>query len=66
MTIRINGKDEDVIEKETIRTYLQRRGFCETRVAVEQNGVIVPKAAYDTQYIADGDTLEIVSFVGGG
>jgi sulfur carrier protein len=36
------------------------------RVAVEVNLKIIRKADYVTQGIADGDSVEIVNFVGGG
>ena len=35
-------------------------------VAVEQNLEIVPKAEYSTRLIREGDSIEIVQFVGGG
>lgn len=35
-------------------------------IAVECNEVIVPKDKYGETIISDGDTIEIVSFVGGG
>ena len=36
------------------------------KVAVERNGVIVPRSTLAAVTLADGDTLEIVHFVGGG
>ena len=36
------------------------------KVAVERNGLIVPRSALADVAIAEGDTLEIVHFVGGG
>ena len=36
------------------------------KVAVERNGVIVPRSTLDGVALADGDVLEIVHFVGGG
>ena len=36
------------------------------RIAVERNGDIVFKAEHDVTVLQDGDSLEIVSFVGGG
>ena len=36
------------------------------RIAVEKNGVIVPKSRYADTAVAAGDTLEIVGAVGGG
>ena len=36
------------------------------RVAVEKNGEIVPKAEYSHTVLKNGDSVEVVSFVGGG
>jgi thiamine biosynthesis protein ThiS len=36
------------------------------RVALEQNGAIVPRAVWPQTPLAAGDRLEIVHFVGGG
>ena len=36
------------------------------RVAVEHNRRVIRRATYDTATIGDGDTIEIVNFVGGG
>jgi sulfur carrier protein len=36
------------------------------RVAVEQNGAIVPRTQWATATLADSDRLEMVHFVGGG
>ena len=50
----------------TLSDYLRGTSYDLTRIAVEKNGEIVPKAAYSTTVLADGDALEVVSFVGGG
>ena len=36
------------------------------RIAVERNGVIVPRSRYAETSLAEGDRLEIVGAVGGG
>ena len=41
-------------------------GFDFGRIAVERNGDIVPKGLYGQTVLRDGDTLEVVRFVGGG
>ncbi len=41
-------------------------GYSLGRIAVARNGEIVPKAQYDKVILEDGDTVEVVSFVGGG
>ncbi|MCC8161777.1 MAG: sulfur carrier protein ThiS [Lachnospiraceae bacterium] len=63
--VKINGNPEDVAGM-TLLAYLQREGYTLDRLAVECNEQIVPKNDYGNQLLADGDVLEIVSFVGGG
>ena len=63
---KINGNPTDLAVKTTIQDYLQAHNYQIERVAIELNGQILPKSAYESQEIKDGDTLEIVSFVGGG
>ncbi|MBR4124719.1 MAG: sulfur carrier protein ThiS, partial [Victivallales bacterium] len=46
--------------------YLAVQGYEVTRLAVERNGEIVPKAQYAQTVLQDGDAIEIVRFVGGG
>jgi thiamine biosynthesis protein ThiS len=36
------------------------------RIAIERNGEIVPRAAWERVLLQSGDKLEIVQFVGGG
>lgn len=63
--IKINGETVEV-QGMTLADYLAAEGYQLTRVAVECNGEIVPKAEYGAKILQDGDVLEIVSFVGGG
>lgn len=46
--------------------YLSEHGYDPKRIAVERNEEIVPKGAYATTILSDGDVVEIVNFVGGG
>ena len=63
--VKINGEDLDIAGK-TLSSYLEENNYNMKRIAVECNGEIVPKATYDSRILADGDSLEVVSFVGGG
>lgn len=63
--VKINGALCDVAGK-TVSEYLATTNYDPKRIAVECNGEIVPKAQYDAAVLQDGDTLEVVSFVGGG
>ncbi len=63
--VRINGENLDVVGK-SVAEYLNSSGYNLMRVAVELNGDIVPKAQYADTVFKDGDSAEVVSFVGGG
>ncbi|MBO7393378.1 MAG: sulfur carrier protein ThiS [Abditibacteriota bacterium] len=61
----INGKEEKAAGK-TIAEYLVENGYNPERVVAEKNLEIIPKSAYGETLIEDGDSLEILNFVGGG
>ena len=63
--VTVNGTKADIAGM-TVAAYLASAGYDPARVAVEQNGAIVPKARYDAVVLNDGDSVEVVSFVGGG
>ena len=63
--VKINGTEYDVAGK-TIAEYLGTTEYNSLRIAVERNGEIVPKATYAETVLQDGDSVEIVNFVGGG
>ena len=63
--VKVNGMELDIVGK-TIAEYLAATNYDPKRIAVERNGDIVFKSQYDVTVIDDGDSLEIVSFVGGG
>jgi sulfur carrier protein len=65
-TIVLNG-DPYVIDGEIrLVALLERLDMRQTRVAVEINREIVPKASYTETVIKPGDNVEIINFVGGG
>ena len=45
---------------------LNDNGYDPKRVAVELNLDILPKSQYESTVLKDGDSVEVVSFVGGG
>ena len=63
--VKINGKELDIAGK-TLADYLASTNYDIKRIAVERNGEIVPKAAYNETVLNAEDTIEVVSFVGGG
>ena len=63
--VKVNGTELDLAGN-TVSAYLATTNYDPRRIAVERNGDIVFKSQYDVTVLEDGDSLEIVSFVGGG
>ncbi len=66
ITIVINGERKAVPAEATVASLLAALGLAPEKVAVERNLAIVPKSAYASTQLMDGDKLEIVHFIGGG
>ncbi len=66
MTIRLNGEDLELGRPLSLAALLDQLGIDPRRVAVEHNLVVVKRAAYADVEVHEGDTVEIVNFVGGG
>ncbi|MBB5263358.1 sulfur carrier protein [Catenibacillus scindens] len=64
--MKVNGKIYSLAQPLSLKDFLEEKGFNSDRVAVELNGDIIPKGAYETTMLSDADTLEVVHFVGGG
>lgn len=65
MQIFVNG-EAHTIDPVSVLGYLESIAIDPQRVAVELNLDILPKSAYATTVLGEGDRLEIVHFVGGG
>ena len=63
--VKVNGTELDIAGK-TVSEYLATTNYDPKRIAVERNGDIVFKSQHDVTVIDDGDSIEVVSFVGGG
>ena len=63
--VKVNG-DVTEFDGRTVSELLAELGYNSKRVAVELDLEIVPKSQYDSTVLKDGDTVEVVSFVGGG
>ena len=64
--IIVNGKEINLTEDTTVAEYLEQNQYQVKRIAVELNGDILPKYSYSDTMLKDGDSLEVVTFVGGG
>ena len=66
MHLTVNGEVHELPDNSTVRQLLEGLQITATRVAVEVNLEIVPRATYAERTLQDGDKIEIVHFVGGG
>ncbi len=66
LKIVVNGQRHQVAEGSTVRSLVEWLGLTEGPVAVERNREVVPRAEHASVVLADGDSIEIVHFVGGG
>ncbi len=64
--MKLNGTIYHLDQPVILLDLLSEYGFQIQRIAVEMNGTIIPKATYDQVTVTNDDTLEVVSFVGGG
>ena len=62
----INGQPRAVNPGTTIAALVVELGLADRKVAVERNREVVPRAQHATTVLAEGDRLEVVTFVGGG
>ena len=66
ISVRLNGRERDVEGGHTIRSLLESLELRPEVVVVELNREILGRDRYDDVRVADGDSLELVHFVGGG
>jgi sulfur carrier protein len=66
MKIKINGEEKEIGDEVTIAALLEQLQIRPARVVIEHNRDIVSREAYAATSLKEGDTLEIVHFVGGG
>ncbi len=64
--IRVNGESRRVPGGISLARMLNEIGINPEKVAVERNLEIVPRSSLGDVAIEEGDTFEIVHFVGGG
>ena len=64
--IQLNGKKVTIKPRATIYELLKRFKLNNKKVAIEYNGIIIPKLNYKKKYLKNNDRLEVVHFIGGG
>lgn len=66
MVVKINGKEEIIAEKLRLSEFVSNRGLCFDKIVIEHNFCIVTQENCKDIILEENDSLEIVSFVGGG
>ena len=66
MNIIFNGKSRDVQAGISIQELLDQLKLDCLQVVVEHNKQIIPRQRLEETLLGEGDTLEVIHFVGGG
>ena len=66
MQLTVNGEELDFSAGNTVGQLLAQLHLLGRPAAVEKNGQIVPHSVFDQTELTEGDTLEVVTLVGGG
>lgn len=64
--IVVNGAVRPVPPAATLTAVLEEAGLAGRPVAVEVDGVVVPRSRFHERLLHGGERIEIVTFVGGG
>ena len=63
--MKVNGSTYNY-EGQTVQEVLEDLAFRMDRIVVEYNGKILSKADWESTRVTPADTMEVVTFVGGG
>jgi thiamine biosynthesis protein ThiS len=66
MNLTVNGKPTETAAGSTLQNLLDQLRLDCQQVVVERNRAVVLRQRFAEEFLAEGDTLEIVHFVGGG
>ena len=64
--IQLNGKKVEIRSKYSLFELLKKYKLINKKIAVEHNGIIIPKVNYKKRNLKNNDKIEIVHFIGGG
>ena len=66
MIITLNGERYELEQPVSVTALLESLDIDPRRVAIEHNRIILKRHRFPEVVIGEGDTVEIVNFVGGG
>ncbi|MEL7471835.1 MAG: sulfur carrier protein ThiS [Planctomycetota bacterium] len=66
MQITVNGDPREIPQNTTVADLIETLGLSGQPCAAEVNKSLVPKRAHESHRLEDGDSIELVTLVGGG
>lgn len=66
LQLTINGKPGEMPPQSTIADMVNTLGVDVREIAIMRGDTIVPRSAYASTALAEGDAIELVTFIGGG
>ena len=64
--IQINGKKTKILNDYSVKDLIKKYKLNENKIAIELNGINLPKKLYNKKKLKNNDKVEIVQFIGGG
>ena len=64
--IQINGKKVSIENRASVFDILKKYKLNSNKVAIELNGIIVPRSLQKKKKLKNNDKIEVVQFIGGG
>jgi len=64
--IKLNGQEKQLLDPQDLQAIVEQ--FCkkDQNIIVEVNGEIIKNPQWNTTHLKDGDSVELLNFVGGG
>lgn len=66
MKLKINGCEQEIQTAQTLEELIKEKKLITNHIVIELNARIIPREQWSETTLQKGDSLEIVSFVGGG
>ena len=64
--IQLNGKIIKIQTNLSVKNLIKKYKLKEKKIAIELNGIILPKHHYGKKKLKNNDKIEVVQFIGGG
>lgn len=66
VSVLLNGEERHIPQDVSVTGLLEHLKMKPQGIAIEINREIVPRSAFETRRIGEGDTIEVLRMVGGG